>query len=533
MQSLLLALACTPDAPQAPPPVLGSDPAPEERVLPHPERPPLRINEVMTSNESAWQQPDGTFPDWIELYNASGGALDLSRAALVDGDARAAVGAGPLPPGGRVLLLADGSDAQGHLPFAFGSDGEELVLTWDGVAVDRIRTGALGDDLSLARFPDGGAWAPTARPTPGYANGSRGSDTLDVSESLFDLDRVHPVEVTLSSEAMARLDAEPYTDVIAGLGFEGFQRDCVGIRKKGVYGSLRSIYAKPAIKIDVTACGLGDFRGIETITLNNMVQDPSAVHEALIYAFLRGQGLPAPRTGWARLSINGEDRGFYLLLETPDENLLARWWDDPTGNLYEGAYGVDFYQGYEWSFEQDEGPADNDRSDLTAVATVLDGAPDDAGVAALERLVDLDQFLKVMAVEALALHWDGYTTSNNYRVYRDPADGRFDMIPWGMDQTFVDYWYGPYDARGRLFTFCMRNAGCVERYQGALRELADAWDAWGFEARMNAHLALVTPEVETDPRREYDLGTHAYWIDRTRETLRSSPARIRAALPAR
>ena len=33
------------------------------------------------------------------------------------------------------------------------------------------------------------------------------------------------------------------------------------------------------------------------MTLNNMVQDESMIHETLGYAILRAAGIPAPRTG--------------------------------------------------------------------------------------------------------------------------------------------------------------------------------------------------------------------------------------------
>ncbi len=527
---LLLLLACT--SPSAPPPLVADLPVTDEVLVTHAERPPLFINEVMAKNASAYMTDDGALPDWIELVNRAGVPLDLSRASLVSGDDVATVGDSELLPGGHVLLLADGLEAQGHLPFALASDGEELVLTWDGVAIDRLRTGPLPEDVALARFPDGGAWAPTARATPGFTNGAAPSTTLDPSDALFDEGRVHAIELTLAPAQIAALEAAPYTDVPAAFAMGGFRRDCVAVRKKGVYGSLRSMYGKPALKIDVSGCTGGRFRGVETLTLNNMVQDPTGMHEALIYAFLRAQELPAPRTGWARLTLNGQDLGLYLLVETPDENFLARWWSDPTGNLYEGAYGVDFNAGYEGSFELDEG-VDDGRGDLTAVIQALDAGTSDADLARLDTLVDMEQFLRLMAVEALALHWDGYSTANNYRVYRDPQTGRFQMIPSGMDQTFVDYYLGPYDARGRLFTWCLQNRTCAQRYDLALLEMADAWDAWGFEARLDGYVPLVRPELETDPRREYTMDTHAAYVDATRSTMRSTTQRIRDAVSAR
>ena len=47
------------------------------------------------------------------------------------------------------------------------------------------------------------------------------------------------------------------------------------------------------------------FLGLEKMTLNNMVQDPSMIHEVLAYAIFRAFDVPCPRTGYATLRVNG------------------------------------------------------------------------------------------------------------------------------------------------------------------------------------------------------------------------------------
>ena len=60
-------------------------------------------------------------------------------------------------------------------------------------------------------------------------------------------------------------------------------------------------------------------------------------------------------------------------------------------------------------------------------------------------MLDLDQFIKLYAMEFFLKHWDGYAdNTNNTYVYNDvnavEAPGvdnvKFKMIPWGLDQTF-------------------------------------------------------------------------------------------------
>ena len=54
------------------------------------------------------------------------------------------------------------------------------------------------------------------------------------------------------------------------------------------------------------------FLGLKKLTLNNMVQDASMVHEGLAYRAFRAVGVPAPRTGYAFVRLNGSAYGVYL-----------------------------------------------------------------------------------------------------------------------------------------------------------------------------------------------------------------------------
>ena len=66
------------------------------------------------------------------------------------------------------------------------------------------------------------------------------------------------------------------------------------------------------------------------------------------------------------------------------------------------------------------------------------------GLAGADQMLDMDQFLKVYAMEFFLKHWDGYAdNTNNTYIYNDvtavaaPGVGnvKFKMIPWGIDQT--------------------------------------------------------------------------------------------------
>lgn len=500
------------------PVVLGGPPPPSS-----PWGPGLRINELMARNDSTVMDTDLGFPDWIELHNASDVAIALDR-VVVRTDADTWVGsAGEIEPGGVALLLG---------AVRLEAEGDHLDVLLDGEIVDSVATGRMAGDVTWARYPDGGQWAYSAKATPGWTNGSAPGASADPSTAIFQTDAVTDVWIGLSAAAITHLDGDPYTEVDGTFAFEGAYFPHVNVRRKGVYGSLRGMSQKAALKIDFGDGG-ESLRGLEHLTLNNMVQDPTYVHEALTYLLYRACDLPAPRVGFTRMYVNDQLYGLYVNVETIDEVMLGRWFADPYGDLYEGAYGVDFYDGYEAYFECDRCADPTDRSAITAVTEVLDGAATDAAYAELSTLVDMDQLLRYMAVEAAVWHWDGYTTSNNYRVYLDPRTGRFSMVPWGTDQTWVDEWYGPFDARGRIFAWCLQNDGCEADYLDRLDEVADVVDSLTLADTMATWLALLDADIRSDPRREWTDGTRNAYLRATRDTISTTADRIRAAADSR
>src|SRR6185369_3124743 len=119
----------------------------------------------------------------------------------------------------------------------------------------------------------------------------------------------------------------------------------VGIELKGNLGSLRRVSEKAAFKIKFNKYVKGQsFLGLEKMTLNNMVQDPSMVHETTTYQAFHDMGVPAPHTGFAYLTVNGKSYGMHLNIETQDAQSLENEFGVPFAapqHLYSGEYGAD------------------------------------------------------------------------------------------------------------------------------------------------------------------------------------------------
>jgi Lamin Tail Domain len=136
------------------------------------------INEFMATNATILTDESGAYPDWIELYNASTEAVNLSGWTISDDLAvtdKHTLGDLTIEAGGYLILYADGDVADGanHLGFSLSAGGEDLGLYYtDGTATSRIQFGDQVTDVSAARTPDGSeTWEYTDAPTPGASNG--------------------------------------------------------------------------------------------------------------------------------------------------------------------------------------------------------------------------------------------------------------------------------------------------------------------------------------------------------------------------
>ncbi|MFH1532523.1 MAG: CotH kinase family protein [Pseudomonadota bacterium] len=411
-----------------------------------------------------------------------------------------------LPPGGRIVLHRQTPEEVGFT-FGLGCGEDTLYLLGpEDYIVDSVELPLFSLGNTWGRLPDRtGEWAENA-PTPGEVN----APAPDLAALLFDPFKVISVDITLPEISIESLNADSQVYVpgevmftIDGESFEGMN---VGVRLKGRYGSFRSLDGKAAFKLKMNFSVQGQaFLGIKKVTLNNMVQDKAMLHEALAYSIFRALGVPCPRTGYAWVTVNGEDYGLYANIESVDEVFLSRFYQKTT-HLYEGEYGSDVVPGEAGDFDVDEGNSGNISDLLFLIAAAQ--AEDEIWLQSIAPYVDLAQMLPMWLVEQYIGHWDGYApTINNYFLHSD-GDGLFTMFPWGTDQTFAQE-RDIYDGMGHLFARCMGLKACRDQYEDGLAVLMPALDALDLVVFVEALAEFLQPWVEADPRREYSVETVA------------------------
>jgi hypothetical protein len=213
-------------------------------------------------------------------------------------------------------------------------------------------------------------------------------------------------------------------------------------------------------------------------------------------------GIPASKTGWARVYVNGLDKGLYVNVEQPDENFAAKRFKDITQHIYEGIALEDFKPGNDdgdnltGSFLADHGwKVTANKSDLTKLISAANYKDPANWYKALDGVTDRTGLLKFMAVENFLGHWDGYTgpNVNNYFI-RSNTRNKFTFIPWGVDQTFGENrqtptlgdnfntpmlaktsthpWLPKTTIRGSLYVKCIAYIPCRDAYLSQVKAVS-------------------------------------------------------------
>ena len=228
----------------------------------------------------------------------------------------------------------------------------------------------------------------------------------------------------------------------------------VGLKKKSFCGSISS--DKPCVDIDfgkfsdANVSVVDGLIGSHYLALNNSIQDPSYIHQALGYKLFAMAGLPHSRCNFAQVFVNGapigqglagvNSPGLFVNVEAIMKPYIKRNFNgNMNGNLYEIAHTDDFVSARLPFISVESLSKFDNKADLK----LADDQIAAHGVAGASQMLDLDQFIKHYAIEILLKSWDGYANNtNNTYIYNDvnavaaPGvnDVKFKMIPWGIDQ---------------------------------------------------------------------------------------------------
>lgn len=155
---------------------------------------------------------------------------------------------------------------------------------------------------------------------------------------------------------------------------------------------------------------------------------------------------------------------------------------------------------------------------LFRLIDVLNNCPDKSFPTEIEKVLNVDQVLRFLAVSVLMVHTDNYTGSGqNYYLYEDK--GKFTLIPWDLNEAFGGYNAGiaGYTAdlnidslvnstNKPLISRLLAYKPYVQKYHQYIEKLLEGPFAEGkIEARIDEIANVISPYVSTDERKFFSL----------------------------
>ena len=301
--------------------------------------------------------------------------------------------------------------------------------------------------------------------------------------TVFDDSQVRRVDISLTTANWQAMWIDPPAkiQVPADAVVFGEQLDEIGFRMRGQF-SLRQSGEKKPWKIDTDAYVEGqEYHNLKQLMFINNIGDPSMLQEKLAYDMMHFAGIPASHTCFVELWIDFTDDdqppifwGVYTMIERVDLKFLASRFgrDYKGGNLYKANHAlrgpmdliyhgpsIEDYptQGGLYAYGKAANEEAADYGDILHLIYVIDGvkydSPEDFAEA-LEQTMNVDSFLRYMAVVVTLGNWDSYPyTGNNYYLFNHAGTGKFEWIPWDLT------WGG--NSRHPLFE--LQGSGLVER----------------------------------------------------------------------
>ncbi|MCC6724378.1 MAG: CotH kinase family protein [Saprospiraceae bacterium] len=227
----------------------------------------------------------------------------------------------------------------------------------------------------------------------------------------------------------------------------------IGIKIKG----NTSIWAnKKSFRISFNTYEEGrKWQGLEKLNLNGNHNDPLSARAKISCDLLRSMGVIGSRANHVKLYVNGIYYGLYINVEHVDEQFVKLRYGSDEGNLYKCLWPADLvFKGNNPNLYKEElggrrayelvtNTSLDDYSDLAQFIAVLNNTPIADLPCELEKLFNVDAYLKTLAFDVLDGNWDGYAyNKNNFYLYHNPVTDKFEYIPYDLDNTLGIDWLG-------------------------------------------------------------------------------------------
>ncbi len=269
-------------------------------------------------------------------------------------------------------------------------------------------------------------------------------------------------ELEVSSANWVALQNDPFEYVSGTLKYGDETYSNVGIRYKGNSSFYSIPGIKKSFKVHMNEFAPGQrFHGLKKLNFNNCFKDPSLMREMIGYDIFEAAGCPASRTSHIKLYVtvpgtySREFFGVYISVEQVNKHYLADRFPESSGNLYKsGQAGGDLtWKGSDPSayktplsnppYEKKTNELVDDWSDFIHFLDVLNNTPVINFKTEIENVFNVDGFLDYLAANTVLSNMDSIAGRKcNFYLYHNMATGKFEFIPWDLNEVYGNF-HGP------------------------------------------------------------------------------------------
>lgn len=283
------------------------------------------------------------------------------------------------------------------------------------------------------------------------------STAQDYATRLFDTSTVHQLDIIMEDwqDFLQTCTDKEYTACNVVIDGETFNN--VAIRAKG-NNSLSSVSAydndRYSFKIEFDHYdNANTYHGLDKISLTNLIQDNTMMKDYLVYQLMRSFGVNAPLCSYVYITVNGEDWGLYLAVESIEESFLQRNYGSDYGELYKP-------DNMNNSNGAGPGPSGDNQdvkllyidNNSSSYANIFDNAKTAVTEADKQRLIssirrlnendnlaevlNMESVIRYFVVHNFVCNFDSYTGQVIHNYYLYEKDGQLEMLPWDYNLAF-------------------------------------------------------------------------------------------------
>jgi len=306
--------------------------------------------------------------------------------------------------------------------------------------------------------------------------------------------------------------------------------DSVGVRYKGNSSyTLAGNNPKKPLKIKFNEFKDTSYHGIKVLNFSNGIGDPTLMREHLSYAIAR-RFLPAPRSNFVHITLQGQAIGLYIQVEQADKTFLKRWFPDSSkGNLFKaGDDGAtlawidgnasSYVASGDYELKTNEDAAN--WKGFVGFVDFLNRSSGEDFCSGRGSYLDDANVARFLAFNTVLSNFDSYNGSGrNWYMYQPDTNlPGMKMIPWDLNLSFgayggaagalglaIDTVQAPLADRP-LFARVLACPATREAYFRAIQAMVSSYASTdSVEAAMLRDSALIAPFVAADTNKFYTL----------------------------